>query len=107
MSEKEVIEFREAIPHTITIKSSANGGYIVRAGCVTLCFNNGQMLVEALAEYLKYPKGVENRYNESKGNIISPIASRPPNSNPSSCEPRRMATLVTDCQTEDQCESPS
>lgn len=106
MSEKEVIEFREAIPYTITIKSAANGSYIVRAGCVTLCFNNGQMLVEALAEYLKNPKGVEERYNDSRKNTS--LVSRPPNSNPSSCEPRGpMATLATDeCQGEEQCESP-
>jgi hypothetical protein len=108
MSEKEVIEFREAIQHNITIKPSANGGYIVRVGCVTLCFNNSQMLIEALDEYLKNPEGVEKRYNESKGNINSPITSSPQNSNPSSGEPILMARFRNN-QTEDQpqCESPS
>jgi hypothetical protein len=98
MSEKEVIKFREAIPYNITIKPAANGGYIVRAGCVTLCFNNIQMLIEALDEYLKNPEGVEKRYNDSRKN--SSLA--PTND---SCEPRGpMATLSPDDQ--DQCESP-
>lgn len=58
------MEFKKAIPRTITIEPTANGGFIVTAGCCTLCFGNTARMVEAMDEYLSDPEGHEKRYNE-------------------------------------------
>ncbi len=57
------MELGKAIPHKITIKPSANKGFIVDIGCGTFVAENTTSLLNGIKEYLYDPWGLEKEYN--------------------------------------------
>ncbi len=82
MSEEreQVINFKMAIPYNINIEATSNGGFIVKAGCATLCFETSESLLKSLKDYLENPEENEKLYNESNKNRrpeVVPLTSSP------------------------------
>ena len=61
---KSQIEFSIAIPHTVSITASDNGGLIVMIGCVTMTYTDPDTLLQDLARYLRDPEEIEQQYRE-------------------------------------------
>lgn len=63
------MKFEKKLSHSIEITSSVNGGYVARVGCQTAVYTAGQedQLVNDLAEYLKDPIGMEQKYYNTDG----------------------------------------
>ena len=59
------MKFGKAIPCNIRIEATANMGFDVHVGCVHLSFSDKAILLDALADYLNDPKGVEEKYNNA------------------------------------------
>jgi hypothetical protein len=59
------MEFNNPLPYDINISGSANGGYILRAGCCTCVFTDLKEMLAAIEEYANYPKAMEKKYNDS------------------------------------------
>lgn len=56
-----------AIPHKITIRASANMGFIVKVGCGEFTAPDEINLLADLEQYLKDPEKWEKEYNELPG----------------------------------------
>jgi len=81
------MKFERKLPYTIHIESSANGGFIVRAGCCTLAYTDPVNLITDLEIYLRDPKAVERTYHELDD---TPHVAQPDRVQPDS--PRPIAT---------------
>jgi len=60
-----MIEFKNPLPYDIKISGSANGGFILQAGCCTCTFTDKNTMLAAIEDYINDPKGVEEKYNEA------------------------------------------
>ena len=64
------MEFKRAIPHTVTIQPTDNSGFQVQVGCVTLAYPSSMVGIEALIDdlkqYLIEPKAVIKAYNTTR-----------------------------------------
>ena len=56
-----------AIKHDITIRPSANMGFIVKVGCGEFVAENDVSLLAQLTEYLTHPIDLEEEYNKLPG----------------------------------------
>lgn len=65
------MEFKRAIPYSISIRPSDNAGFAVKIGCGRLVFASSTALIAFLSEYFADPEGTEKKYNESRGNLAS------------------------------------
>ena len=61
------MKFGRAIPYGITIEPTANMGFAVHVGCCHVVFTEKNLMLDALAEYLADPKGMEREYNRNCG----------------------------------------
>ena len=59
------MKFGKAIPCNIRIEATANMGFDVHVGCFHGSFSDKAILLDALADYLNDPKGVEEQYNKA------------------------------------------
>jgi len=61
------MKIKKAIPRSIIIEPSHNGGFVVKTGCAVFAFVNKEGLIGSLDEYLRDPKKMETDYNKTIG----------------------------------------
>ena len=66
-----VMKLRKRIKHDITIKPSANNGFIVEMGRVKLAYSDHHQMCWELAEYLSNPEKFEKMYPSERSNIAN------------------------------------
>ncbi|MFH1480759.1 MAG: hypothetical protein ABIG67_05800 [Pseudomonadota bacterium] len=65
------MKFGKAIPYDIRIKATANMGFDVHVGCCHVVFIEAIDMLDALAVYIRNPKGMEREYNEACGGCLA------------------------------------
>lgn len=59
------MKFFKAIPYPVRIWPTANGGFTVTVGCLSLPYTDIHQLIDDLSRYLHYPKKVISEYEEA------------------------------------------
>lgn len=58
------MEFKQKPMREITIRATANGGYLANVGCTNFAYEDEEKMIADLGEYIRDPQKVEEEYNK-------------------------------------------
>jgi len=77
-----MVKFKRTLPFDVLISGAANGGYVVRVGCCTMCYGQAkaerEALLRDLSQYLLQPIETIEAYENSSAYPLNVPSVAPP-----------------------------